>query len=86
LLPLSRRPACWPGATLQAETTASKLAGGQSGSKLPHSKAIKDSSKLTEQSGDVYENKGPLWKTWGQSGNVTENKGSYSSKVGMLLK
>jgi hypothetical protein len=41
---------------------------------------------LTEQCGDVYENKGPLWKTGGQSGNVSENKGSYGPKAGMLLK
>ncbi len=25
-----------------------------------------DFEKLNEQRGDVYENKGPLWKTWGQ--------------------
>ncbi len=30
---------------------------------------------LTEQRGNVIENKGPLWKTRGLSGNVYENKG-----------
>ena len=30
---------------------------------------------LTEQRGNVIENKGRLWKTQGQSGNVYENKG-----------
>jgi hypothetical protein len=29
---------------------------------------------LTEQSGNVIENKGPLWKTWGRSWNVYEKK------------
>jgi hypothetical protein len=36
----------------------------------------KNSSKMNEQRGNVYENKGPLWKTRCQSGNVSENKGS----------
>jgi hypothetical protein len=34
--------------------------------------------KTTEQCGNVIENKGPLWKTWGGSGNVYENKGDPS--------
>jgi hypothetical protein len=42
--------------------------------------------KLNEQSGNVYENKGPLWKTRKQSGNVIENKHSYAQDPGMLLK
>jgi hypothetical protein len=41
---------------------------------------------LTELTGDVIENKGPLWKTQGLSGNVVENKASYALKAGMLLK
>jgi hypothetical protein len=45
-----------------------------------------DFEKLNEQRWNVYENKGPLWKTWGKSGNVIENKGSYASKAVMLLK
>jgi hypothetical protein len=28
----------------------------------------KNSSKLNEQRGNVYENKGPLWKTQGEAG------------------
>jgi hypothetical protein len=35
----------------------------------------KNSLKLTAPSGNVYENKGPLWKTPERSGNVFENKG-----------
>ncbi|MGA9056791.1 MAG: hypothetical protein WB763_09810 [Terriglobia bacterium] len=46
----------------------------------------KNSSKVNEQRGNVYENKGPLWKTDWQSGNVIENKGTYALKAGMLLK
>ena len=42
--------------------------------------------KVKEQSGNVYENKGPLWRTRAQSWNVHENKGTYKSKAGMLLK
>jgi hypothetical protein len=34
-----------------------------------------NSCKLKEQSGNAYENKGPLWKTWERSWNVIENKG-----------
>jgi hypothetical protein len=41
---------------------------------------------LQERRGNVYENKGPLWKRWGKSGNVYENKGSYPLKAGMYLK
>ena len=33
--------------------------------------------KMNEQRGNVYENKGPLWKTWRRSWNVVENKGTY---------
>ena len=33
-------------------------------------------SKLTERSGNVYENKGTVWKEPEQSGNVIENKGT----------
>ena len=41
---------------------------------------------MNELCGNVYENKGPLWKTRWQSGNVYENTGTYPSKAGMLLK
>ena len=33
-------------------------------------------SKMDEQSGNVYENKGPLWKTRVLCGNVHENTGT----------
>jgi hypothetical protein len=46
--------------------------------------ARKNSLKLTEQRGNLYENKGPLWKTGWQSGNVVENKGTYDFRAGML--
>ena len=48
--------------------------------------ARKNFSKLTERPGNVYENKGPLWKTWEGSWNVTENKGAYWFNPGMLQK
>jgi hypothetical protein len=32
--------------------------------------------KMKVRSGNVIENKGLLWKTWGRSGNVYENKGT----------
>jgi hypothetical protein len=37
-------------------------------------KGKKNSSKLRERTGNVYENKGPPRKTCEQSGNVVENK------------
>jgi hypothetical protein len=56
---------------------------------LAHASSIVVASKLKEQSGNVYENKGPLWKTPGDpwmyvktkdlsftSGYLFENKGS----------
>jgi hypothetical protein len=41
---------------------------------------------MTDQRGNVYENKGPAFSRPRQSGNVIENKGSYALKAGMLLK
>jgi hypothetical protein len=35
----------------------------------------KHSLKLNERTGNVYESKGPLWKTLPPSGNMNENKG-----------
>ena len=49
-----------------------------------HGKQVNDSTKKTERTGNVYENKGPLWKTWERPGNVYENKGSYPFDPGML--
>ena len=37
---------------------------------------LEKNSFLTALSGNVIENKGPLWKTWGRSANVYENKGA----------
>jgi hypothetical protein len=42
--------------------------------------------KVSDQYGNVYENKGPALSSPASSGNVYENKGSYALKTGMLLK
>ena len=42
--------------------------------------------KTTERRGNVYENKGPPWRTRGRSGNVYENKCTYPLTPGMSLK
>jgi hypothetical protein len=49
-------------------------------------KEKKNSLKMRDQYGDVYENKGSAFHERGRSGNVAENKGTYTSKAGMLLK
>src|SRR5208337_1120636 len=36
--------------------------------------------------GNLYENKGPAFRSLGKSGNVLENKRSYALKAGMFLK
>jgi hypothetical protein len=41
---------------------------------------------MNERTGNVYENKGSLWKTRERSWNVCENKGTYPLMAGMLLK
>jgi len=41
---------------------------------------------LTERRGNVYENKGPLWKKLERSGNVVENKSTYRLKTAMYMK
>ena len=46
----------------------------------------RDSLKLNERGGNLYENKGSAFSSPWRSGNVTENKGSYALKAGMLLK
>jgi hypothetical protein len=38
----------------------------------------KNFSKVNEQRGNVYENKGPVFHSRKQSGNVIENKASYA--------
>jgi len=42
--------------------------------------------KMKERFGNIYENKGPLWKEPERSRNVIENKCSYTFNMGMLLK
>ena len=46
----------------------------------------KDSSKMQEQSGNVYENKGQGFHGPTKSGNVIENEDTYEFEAGMLLK
>jgi hypothetical protein len=41
---------------------------------LSESEREKEFLKMNDRCGNVYENKGALWKTGGQSGNVSENK------------
>jgi len=55
-------------------------------SPYPDEKGKKNSLKMRDRCGDVYENKGPEFCEQGQSGNVAENKGSCALKAGMLLK
>jgi hypothetical protein len=46
----------------------------------------RDSSKLGERHGNVYENKGSFFHGREEIGNVIENKASYALKARMLLK
>ncbi len=39
---------------------------------------MRSNFKMKERSGNVIENKGPLWKTWERSRNVAENRYSYT--------
>jgi hypothetical protein len=41
---------------------------------------------MKERSGNVHENKGPVFHSPVESGNIVENKDSYAFKAGMLLK
>jgi hypothetical protein len=60
----------------QAGRKAHKLACRAADKKsVAAEEANKNSSKLNERRGNVYENKRPLWKTRRRSGNVYENKG-----------
>ena len=52
---------------------------------IPQGIEAVESSKMNEQSGNITENKGPLWKTRRKSGNVIEKKDSYAQDPGMLL-
>ena len=49
-------------------------------------KEKRNSQKLNDRRGNVYENKRPLWKTGWQSGNLIENKCAYEFKAAILLK
>jgi hypothetical protein len=44
---------------------------------------VVEDTKMTERRGNVYENKGSLWKTVVSAGNPNENKASYSIGAGM---
>jgi hypothetical protein len=48
-------------------------------------KRKKNSLEVKGRTRNVYENKGPLWKTEWQSGNVIENKASYALKSGNVV-
>ncbi len=45
----------------------------------------RNSSKLDELCGNVYENKGPAFHGREESGNVVENKDSYALKSGNVV-
>jgi hypothetical protein len=66
-----------PGKLRASRRTTSRFSGA---------KEKKDSLKMNERRGNVYENKGSVFHKRGQSGNATENKGSYALRAGMLLK
>jgi hypothetical protein len=55
-------------------------------SPCPDEKEKKNSLKMSDQCGDVNENKGSAFNERRESGNIAENKGSYALKAGMLLK
>jgi hypothetical protein len=57
-------------------TTADELAAPWTRSLSLEREQEENSSKLKERSLNVYENKGPLWKTPERSFNVYENKGT----------
>jgi hypothetical protein len=46
----------------------------------------KNSLKMNDRSGKVYENKGPVFRSPGRSWNLIENKDGYALKPGILLK
>ena len=65
---------------------AKPLGFRRTASPCPDEKQKKNSLKISDQCGDVYENKGSAFHERRQSGNVAENKGSYALKAGMSLK
>ena len=56
------------------ERPANGLAVLWAGSLASFEGAEDSSLKLTERTGNVYENKGPVWKGLERSGNVVDNK------------
>ena len=46
----------------------------------------KNSLEMNDRCGNVYENKGPAFRSPFRSWNVIENKSSYALKPGILLK
>jgi len=58
---------------MQASTVNYKLSR-RSGSTLPRRMHREKNSILRKRFGNVYENKGPLWKKWELSGNVIEKR------------
>jgi hypothetical protein len=55
-------------------------------SSAPQAVEAAESSKMSERTGNVIENKGPAFGETVPTGNVTENKGSYAQNAGMSLK
>jgi hypothetical protein len=49
------------------------------------SEGEKHSQKMEEQNRNLYENKGPVFRSRIESGNVTENKDSYRLKSGNVV-
>jgi hypothetical protein len=49
-------------------------------------KQEKNALESNERRTNIYENKGPLWKTSAPSANVYGNKGGWPLNPGMLLK
>jgi hypothetical protein len=58
------------------EKPANWLTAPRAKSLSSEGEAKKNSLKLNGRRGNVYENKGPPWKTRGRSWNVYENKGT----------
>jgi hypothetical protein len=61
-------------------------ASAQTKRRVLYEREKKDSLKLNERGGNLYEKKGSAFSSPWRSGNVTENKGSYALKAGMSLK
>ena len=73
---LSARDDCNPAAAVRTPTATG----------VAWKEARKNSSKMNDRRGNVYENKGPQWKTCARGWNVIENKDSYALEAGISLK